>query len=1335
MHGANSLPSRRVTDEEKYAYARGGHLAMVLFGAVSGALLIAGLCRFALLEGLLWVAVPFVLLNGTYLVLSYSVMLVRGTFRLPAHQARVTFWTSASEELTHRSVDVFLPVCGEDPAILLETWSGVQQLAWPGPLQVYVLDDSADDSLRQTAMEHGFHYLRRTGRELRKAGNLRHGFAHSEGEFILLLDADFRPRPEMLLELVPSLLDDEQLAIVQSPQYFDVQRSMNWVEAGAGFVQELFYRLIQPARDQFGAAVCVGSCAVYRRTALKELDGAPSIDHSEDLWTGFELLHRGWKIRYVPVILAKGLCPSTLEAFFRQQNRWCRGSYALVLSRRFWTSRLTLPQKFCYFSGLMYYLATAMNCLLTPLPPVIMVCLFPDWVHWNHLAFSILALIYTPFIIGWWSRYGWGVHFLSTREVSGAAHLHTLIETVLGRPNEWIATGRLRRTSSWWSVPALLSLLLLSSICGAVAVWGGATIAIAARPERWFHFLPPLLFSTLHLAICWRVLEGVPLTALFPGQRTATSVPVRKLRLETLMAGLALLLILTSWAAARTAFHTDRQITLPVSVPLAAAVRTPFSFSIRSDASLGDYVVERAFPELNLQRVIRMREYPGRPGSWFVADYTGRIHLIQSDGDRWSKRLVADLSSPQRGRSDPSVDREQDEGEERRLAGSNLSFLYSIAVHPNFPEDPRLFLAYSTSREGEPFTWRVTSLQIPVEGCVDFRQEQLLIEQQIENTEHLGGDLAFDSTGCLLISCGDHERSLNDHRSQLLHRGFDSGILRIDIDQRGGDFSHPPLRTPDRTWTSNYFIPNDNPFLGLPDVLEEFWALGLRNPFRMNFDVPTGKLWIGDVGQDRMEQVEVAQAGSNHQWSFREGSLIFSQSYLHGQPPAEIHGTSTEPVHEYPHEDLNLCIIGGMIYRGSKFPELTGRHLYGDNRSGRIWSIDPDNPGERTLLLQLPFGKSSSTLVSITTDSVGEIYFTSFISTPSIVRLARSQPPGFPQKLSETGLFTGLAPLTPAEELIPYSVAVPLWSDGMEKQRWISLPEGTQVDNHQEKWQFPVGTVFIKHFSQGHDFQSPDSPVETRLLVVRQDGSTGGATYRWNEEGTEATLQIERNSLKMSTGSGPFQYHVPGFRDCSVCHHRDNPVLGFNEAQLNTHIVSGPGQTASQLTLLSDRQMLMKTCGDNRPETYRSLTRLDDESAPLESRVRSWLHAQCSFCHHQDGLEHIRLNLDMFSSEQETALIKVPAQLHYHKIEGRFSKFLIAPGNLEESAIYQRLKTGDPRYSMPYLGRTRPDERALQVVADWILSLAAVPQVSTPGNEQLSRTVNNSEMKSRSGTP
>ena len=255
-----------------------------------------------------------------------------------------------------------MPVCGEPLAVWRNTWTHVVELirAYPGTATAYVLDDGTDERVRVMAEDFGFSWIARPDRGwMKKAGNLRHGFACSSGEFILILDADFAPRADLPAEMLPYFDADDSLGIVQSPQYFRTRGRMSWMERGAGAVQELFYRLVQVSRDRHAGAICVGSCAIYRREALAANGGTTLIEHSEDVHTGFDLRRAGWRLRYIPLPLAAGLCPSDPDSFLAQQYRWCAGSMSLLGSRKFWATRMRWRTRCCYLSGFCYYVHTA----------------------------------------------------------------------------------------------------------------------------------------------------------------------------------------------------------------------------------------------------------------------------------------------------------------------------------------------------------------------------------------------------------------------------------------------------------------------------------------------------------------------------------------------------------------------------------------------------------------------------------------------------------------------------------------------------------------------------------------------------------------------------------------------------------------------------------------------------------------------------------------------------------------------------------------------------------------------------------------------------------------
>ena len=164
--------------------------------------------------------------------------------------------------------------------------------------------------------------------------------AAPRGEFVVIFDADFRPRADFLAETLP-YLDDPAVGIVQTPQFFRVSPMQTWVERAASATLEVFYRAVQVSRDRFGSALCVGSNAVYRRAALEPSGGFTEIPYAEDSHTGLDMRYHGYELRYLPVALAAGICPGTLDAFMRQQYRWCCGATSLIWTRHMW--RVEMP--------------------------------------------------------------------------------------------------------------------------------------------------------------------------------------------------------------------------------------------------------------------------------------------------------------------------------------------------------------------------------------------------------------------------------------------------------------------------------------------------------------------------------------------------------------------------------------------------------------------------------------------------------------------------------------------------------------------------------------------------------------------------------------------------------------------------------------------------------------------------------------------------------------------------------------------------------------------------------------------------------------------------------
>ena len=264
-----------------------------------------------------------------YLIISFTVGYAGKDFDLEKHKEVLENHSYLPDKPP--SVDIYLPCCHEPMDVLENTYKYISQLQYPN-FKVWVLDDGGLDIVKNLAERYGFNYITRNNKPyLKKAGNLRYAFARTNGEFFVIFDADFCPRSDFLDVMLPYMNAYPDTAIVQSPQFFRPCAEQTWVEQGASATQELFYRVVQVNRDRWGASICVGSNALYRRAALEEVGGTAEIGHSEDVHTGFYALTRGWKLRYLPLALACGVSPDTPRAFFSQQMRWCAGSTTLLI--------------------------------------------------------------------------------------------------------------------------------------------------------------------------------------------------------------------------------------------------------------------------------------------------------------------------------------------------------------------------------------------------------------------------------------------------------------------------------------------------------------------------------------------------------------------------------------------------------------------------------------------------------------------------------------------------------------------------------------------------------------------------------------------------------------------------------------------------------------------------------------------------------------------------------------------------------------------------------------------------------------------------------------------
>ncbi|HJQ18791.1 MAG TPA: glycosyltransferase [Gemmatimonadaceae bacterium] len=256
-----------------------------------------------------------------------------------------------------RTVDVFITCYNEPLEVLRRTAIGARAIRYPH--RTYMLDDGKRDDVRGMCDELGIGYIRRVGNANAKAGNLNHAISVTSGEFILQLDSDHVPFPNIIDRLL-GYFNDPKMAVVQSPQDFYNVDSFTHVvnDEGRRLWEEnrIFYSLIQPGRDHWNASFFCGSCGMLRRSALESIGGFQSQTIIEDMETTIQLHAHGWKSAYHRETIAYGLAPGAAEAYHVQRLRWGQGAMQILRKLKPLTMKgLTLPQRINYFAGTAAY--------------------------------------------------------------------------------------------------------------------------------------------------------------------------------------------------------------------------------------------------------------------------------------------------------------------------------------------------------------------------------------------------------------------------------------------------------------------------------------------------------------------------------------------------------------------------------------------------------------------------------------------------------------------------------------------------------------------------------------------------------------------------------------------------------------------------------------------------------------------------------------------------------------------------------------------------------------------------------------------------------------------
>jgi uncharacterized repeat protein (TIGR03806 family) len=371
---------------------------------------------------------------------------------------------------------------------------------------------------------------------------------------------------------------------------------------------------------------------------------------------------------------------------------------------------------------------------------------------------------------------------------------------------------------------------------------------------------------------------------------------------------------------------------------------------------------------------------------------------------------------------------------------------------------------------------------------------------------------------------------------------------------------------------------------------------------------------------------------------------------------------------------------------------------------------------------------SAPVSITITSGSGAPYGLTTRAPSPAYYNMPASISGSLPPTLSQTGVFTNTPGMFAAGGLVPYNVITPLWSDGALKTRWMSVPNNGAPYTPDEQigfsstgeWNFPSGTIFVKHFDLVTDYSQAGAPkrrLETRLLVRDPAAAVYGVTYKWRADNSDADLlttsltqQIVITNADLTTFTQTWYYPSPA--DCMTCHTpAANYVLGVKTRQLDSVFTyPSSGQADNQLRTLNRVGLFYPAINETNIATYSHLVAVGDTNASLVDRARSYIDANCAQCHRPGG------SGTAFDGRWDTALTNQNL-IYGPLIKGDLgfdNAYVVVPKDIWRSILYQRANSLDPTIKMPPLARNLVDTDALDTIAAWINSLIGVPALPPP---------------------
>ena len=666
---------------------------------------------------------------------------------------------------------------------------------------------------------------------------------------------------------------------------------------------------------------------------------------------------------------------------------------------------------------------------------------------------------------------------------------------------------------------------------------------------------------------------------------------------------------------------------------------------------IGSISVSRTFSGLTFDLPVYLAAVPDED-RLIVVEQKGHVYVFENDSEIAIKNAVLDLSDIV-----------------LFGGGNDEQGLLGFAFDPDFSTNRYVYVHYSAPSPRRSvisrFRWDAATDTI----ALDTEKQLLSVTQPYAN--HNGGMLAFGPLdGYLYIAFGDGGSGGDPDGNGQNGMTLLGSILRIDV--------HP------RDPADAYDIPLDNPFRNNENVRDEIYAMGLRNAWRFSFDRQTGKLWAGDVGQSRLEEIDIVEAGGNYGWCPFEGTERYS-----GCSTALPDSSFTPPIYEYGRSE-GASVTGGYVYRGTQMPSLFGTYVYGDFVSGSVWSLGYSGS---SVLFNTAIGTTSQ-LASFGEGNDAELFLVS--RSGEIYGLEESSSStSFPTTLSMTNIFSDLSTLTPASGFIEYDVNVSTYSSGAKARRWLAVPNGSGIDfSSTGRWVYPSGSVLVQHLEMQMDEGDAESlrRLETRVLV-RRTGDWAGFTYRWNESQTDAVLVglRETESLLITATTGEItgvDYDYLSSSDCLMCHNRAAGfALGAETRQLNRDFVY-PTLTDNQLRTYNHIDLFSTDI--KRVSEYEAFNSTPD--------AREYLDVNCASCHRPGTNTGLALDFRIDTNEADMGVIDVAP---IRGDIGITSPRLVEPGSKETSVVWERMRTLGSN-AMPPIAKHRVDEEGVALIGAWI---------------------------------